>query len=1023
MQRVTRGLTALVLMVLLVVGLPALLWALRGNPLPHTWSPTAAQHALSTPDTGHLTVQILTWVAWIAWATFALPVLLELPAQARGIRAPHLPGLRLQQRGAHILVAAVLAMLSVGGVAMTQAAPASAATTTARITTTVSTGTHAGRTANTTTLAATKSHTTKAPAAKDKIVTVRAGDSLWEIAKNTTGAGDNWKPIFNASRHTTQPDGHHLTDPDDILIGWNITVPGHLLTHPAAPAPAPSQHTPARRTAPAAPHHNAPPRGATPAQAQPPANTTPQTTAPSRVVSPATGRAGGTGVGGATPSQDAAHPTLSNNNQRNEILTLTGLGALAAAGVLVLLGRRRNAQSRKRRPGRRIAMPTGPTAQTELELRDDADPLAAADLDLAMRTLAAVTAATGQDLPDLRAARITPTALELYLVDADVTLPTPFTELDGGIWTISREGIPELLDEQDAEQIPAPYPCLVTLGQDEDHAWVLLNVETTHALTLTSKDNTHNHDVLTAMTLELIGSSWADDLRITLVDVMPDLADALGSDRVSHITDLDHLLQSLEYTATVHTTALTDEGLASAGQARAAGKVPDTWTPHLVIMATEPTTQQRERLTELLNITPRLAVAALTTSTQPFGDWVLDVDDLGDAVLSPIDMHLLPQHMDAGTYTQLVDAFRTTEAADVPGPVWALDMDDEPALADLPDPVADTPQTETLDATDAVTATTTTRPDQEPTEPDVDLELGDDLTELLEGHTAITPTVSGQAAESAPTSAGDEILTETARHDATHTPIATPVPTPPGPRIQLLGDVTIDGAQGKRPDAPGRATELIAYLALQPCTTHEPLDAAMWPGQRVVATKRNGPISQARSWLGTATDGHPYVALVDELGYRLADDTTVDWHQLRDLVGESINSTSTDSLKTALHMVKGQPLTVKTRRGAWAWAEVDRQEMIATIADLAHELANRALRSGDARTAAWAAAKGVMVEPASEMLWRDSLRAAYLSANPSRVETIATQLTDTLEPIAGELEPETLDLLHELLEGPRRAVS
>lgn len=1015
MQRVTRGLSALILMALLVVGLPMLLWALRGNPLPQTWSITAIQTALTTPDTGQLTVQILTWVSWIAWATFALPVLLELPSQLRGIRAPQLPGLRLQQRGAHLLVASVLTMLSLGGVAMTQAAPASAATTITQAHTATSAATSARVTGSTPTMS------TTGQATKDKIVRVRAGDSLWKIAENVTGSGSNWKPIFQASKNTTQPGGDRLRDPDEIRVGWAMTIPAHLVPQVAAPAPA--QQAPVRPKAPAAPR--ATPHATTPAPAaQPPARSAPQTTAPRQAAPLAADSGGGTGVGGATSSQDAAHPTQ-NTSQLREALPVTGLGALGAAGVLVLLGRRRTAQSRKRRPGRRIAMPTGPAAQTELKLRDDADPLAAKDLDLALRTLAAVTTATEQNLPDLRAARITPAALELYLVDTDVTLPVPFTELDGGVWTISREGIPDLLDAQDAEQIPAPYPCMVTLGQDEDQAWVLLNLETTQALTLTSTNNTHDHDVLAAMTLELISSSWADDLRITLVDVMPDLADALGSDRVDHTTDLDHLLQSLEYTAGVHTTALRDEGLTSAAQARATGKIPDAWTPHLVVMATEPTPTQRDRLTALLDTTPRLAVAALTTNTRPFGNWVLDIDNAHNAILSPIAMHLVPQHLDADTYAQLLDAFRTTEAGDVPGPVWAVDIDDEPDLADLPEPTTD----ESSLAKTAVDVEDTSDQLVGEVTDDIHLELGDDLDDLLQGQTTLaeTPATTPDAATTAPPPAtpntDDEILAAAAHHDATHSPIATPAPTRPGPRIQLLGDVTIDGAHGKRPDAPGRATELIAYLALRPCTTHEPLDAAMWPGQRVIATKRNGPISQARSWLGTATDGHPYVALVGELGYRLAADTTVDWHQLRDLVGETISTTSTDSLKTALHLVQGQPLTVKTRSGSWAWAEVDRQEMIATIADLAHELSNRALRSGDARTAAWASAKGVMVEPASETLWRDSLRAAYLSAVPARVETIATQLTDTLEPIAGELEPETLDLLQELLQGPRRAVS
>ena len=71
--------------------------------------------------------------------------------------------------------------------------------------------------------------------------TVRAGDTLSEIAEDRLGDPDRYPQIFQASRHTHQPDGRHLRDPDLILPGWRLTIPGtgdsnaRTAPEPAAP--------------------------------------------------------------------------------------------------------------------------------------------------------------------------------------------------------------------------------------------------------------------------------------------------------------------------------------------------------------------------------------------------------------------------------------------------------------------------------------------------------------------------------------------------------------------------------------------------------------------------------------------------------------------------------------------------------------------------------------------------------------------------------------------------------------------
>lgn len=230
-------------------------------------------------------------------------------------------------------------------------------------------------------------------------------------------------------------------------------------------------------------------------------------------------------------------------------------------------------------------------------------------------------------------------------------------------------------------------------------------------------------------------------------------------------------------------------------------------------------------------------------------------------------------------------------------------------------------------------------------------------------------------------------------------------------RLQLLGPVLIAGADGKRPSAPARATEAIAFLALHPWDDHTLLDEAMWPGQRVRATNRSVLMHQARTWLGSDEHGRPHVGLVAEEGYRLHQ-VDVDVARFRELVTTSSRSASSTALTQALRMVKGQPLS-GVNPARYTWADVDRQELISQIAAAAEELTQRALAARQARVASWASAVGLRAEPASESLWRLRMQAAAATGHHQEVLTAAAALRSTLEPL-GELEPDTLDLLTQL---------
>src|SRR5918911_1395368 len=113
-----RALLALMVLLGLCVGIPMALVALAPTSFPHgVPAPADLLSALTRRDDGTLFLAVLTLAAWVGWATFAVAVLLEIPAQLRGVPAVRVRGLGVQQSLAGGLVAAVLAVVLVPGAA------------------------------------------------------------------------------------------------------------------------------------------------------------------------------------------------------------------------------------------------------------------------------------------------------------------------------------------------------------------------------------------------------------------------------------------------------------------------------------------------------------------------------------------------------------------------------------------------------------------------------------------------------------------------------------------------------------------------------------------------------------------------------------------------------------------------------------------------------------------------------------------------------------------------------------------
>ena len=111
--RLLRGIGALLLLVGVIIGVPAALVILGGNPLPATITWADLREALFTPDDGTILLGLITIIGWLAWAVFALSVIIELITVVSRHRIRiRLPGLAGPQRAAAGLLVAVATMIT-----------------------------------------------------------------------------------------------------------------------------------------------------------------------------------------------------------------------------------------------------------------------------------------------------------------------------------------------------------------------------------------------------------------------------------------------------------------------------------------------------------------------------------------------------------------------------------------------------------------------------------------------------------------------------------------------------------------------------------------------------------------------------------------------------------------------------------------------------------------------------------------------------------------------------------------------
>ena len=1102
MKRVLGGLASLVVLIVLLVGIPTALVFFAGNPFP---TGDELARVLSGPDVGgvFLVGTVLPLIGWVAWASMAIAILVEIPAQVRRIPAPKLPGLGLQQKGASVLVGAIIAMVTIGGGATAataaevpamstssvsqsvvqtstadeaqESAPAAAQERAAAPTYTVQDGDSLWQIAEsqlgqgerwqeianlnygveqpdgwaldsqhwlnagwvlTLPADAAASAPEAAPAAAEAQHTVVSGDTLWSIAEQSTGSGENFDEIFEATKDTVQSTGHQIADPNLIYPGDVVTIPGV-----AAAAPSPAEVAPAAVAPPIeAPTEAAPAPEAAPAEETAPAAEAPAAEAPAAEAPAAEAEEQAaeeavvpdlSGLGLGTPATETEAPAAEQEGPETaeeiavdegddwidelfDVRTIGGLGAIAAAGLLSLLGIRRMKQRRRRRPGQRIAMPQGEAGTMELELRAVENPMGMEHVDHALRYLAIWAQDTNNRLPQLYALRLSDAEIALYL-EEPYDLPAPFEPVtdDKTAWTVDPDQLPEL------ERIPSsPWPALVTIGQDQGDAHLMVDLEHIGALNLTGNPASIA-GALTGLAVELATSQWADDLSVTLVGIAPGLPDALDTGRIRHIDDIDELMRILRAQAASTKATLDELGVNSIEEARSLGMFAEAWTPEIVILGAMPDEATHAEIAALVTQVPRVGVAAIAAGNLA-GEWTLHLTDdkTGSLNIPSADASLpvTPQIVNEDELRRIMELFATTEE-EATRPISHSDaevsLEEIPTAADWRIP-ADNVAAEQGEPDDVVGDETTQRAAEDADEEvaaSVDVVEPDDVDEQIEPERVGVVLLKDAFGQTVDRGGREELF-------------------PAGvPWLQILGPVQMHNAQGPEPRTPQtseinrsavvRSTELLTFLALNPGASAISVHDALWPGKLATGKQaqqnRNGLVSKARKWIGVSADEEEWFPKVGAQGYRLHELVRTDWDAWKELIGEDLTKTSTENLIAALRLVQGQPFS-GVRDKYYRWAEVLRTEIIQAIGDAAHELVTRSLRTGRIADARLAATVGRQIDPVNETLWRDAMRAESLAGDKDAFERIVNQHEEELDSFEDgyEPEPETVDLIDQI---------
>ena len=994
------GFAALLLLLTLLVGLPAVLLSLGWGPVPSGLDGWWA--ALTTPDDGHLTLLILKVAAWLVWGILVMTILTEAVAALRGLQPPKLPGLRWSQVPARRLVAAALLLfISVPAAGLDASAAPTAPTAPAA--------------SEPAAVPATPSPAPRTDAAASVVThTVRRGETLWSIAEHHLGAGSRypeivklnqsvlqgkpqflrpgwvlrlpstaaaavesgegreytvvkgdtlseiaedhlddaraWPRIFEASRGLTQPDGRRLSDPDLILPGWNLVIPGGEESQTDQTPQSRPEETkpPVKERAPedSPGREEAADGAAARAEAEPDA-LTPTSNAPA-VPSSSSQTGAAQRVQAATPAVDEAPPA----NAPWLLVGLSGAGTILAGGLLAALRQRRRAQFRARRPGRTIAVPPPELIPVEKTITSQGA-AALPTLTIIEEALKLLAASVGDAdaLPDLVALQLLPGAVAVQLAEPG-TLAAPWRAdgEDGRRWLLAID------DDRPQTGGRSPYPQVVSVGQDDTGATWLVNLEQLGTVSLTG-DPTYAADFARYLAAEIAVNPWSRQVHLECVGIAPE-AEALDPSRIHHHQLDDRAALDTAIVAAGMTVDKCTDHEVNAAEGRAGDLGGDVWDSWLVLVNGALTSTPLDHLLTLVGEhRARTGTAVvMVADSEPLRGLGVKLTGQGRLLIPSLALDLVANGLTPaeakgcalllGHADQLDDVEMPTDGDDG----WREYCDAAGALREE----FVTPR----DADDLAGLSTTLVPGPDAEVLEVAAASSDDLAQLA-------PMVS------------DEVRATVKDSDPSLDADLAAWASGTRPHLRLLGPIQARTGTTGSPTVVAKRkafyAELLAFLVLHPqgVTIDQVVDAF-----GTDATQMRVHLSKVRSWLGVdPTTGGQYLPEANkspagiargmgiyQLVGVLAD---IDLFRRLRARGQARGAEGLADLQAALDLVTGEPFTGQRGRG-WAWladgVRID-QHMVCAVVDVAHTAAIAALHSGDLELARTSTETALLAAP------------------------------------------------------------
>ncbi|WP_131103258.1 LysM peptidoglycan-binding domain-containing protein [Ornithinimicrobium sufpigmenti] len=634
-RSVGAGVLSLLGILLLVVGVPAALVLLVGNPLP-TSAPSTSW--LTAPVTSDALISIVAVLVWLVWAHFVVCLVAEWRA-ARAGRLPHLvPAGGGSQLLARRLVAGVLLLAGTAtatGTLPGQQEPTAVVTTDAG----VSAAGASGALTNLQGAEGVRSAVQRAGEATGQVaqdaVDLAAGpraeaqvtkfyevkppegrnyDTLWDISERTLGDPFRYKEIYELNKERVQPDGRRLVDADLIQPGWQLVMPadasGPAITAVRAHLPFTSTPLEADTAAVVEAGTDAGETGLDLGSAG-------LADAAGTALDGAGEAAAGSGHDDAgMPSAQVTQPARS----RVDLGDLTLGGGMILAGLALALSTRRG--------------PYGDPSAQEESLLLAGTPGRAQLLDLALRALTEGRAHQQLPLPDPTAVYVNDEQVLVHLAGSGHPAPpAPWREVeDGRVWSVRRDDLAGL-----QPTASAPWPALVNIAVSHGFD-LLVDLEAAPGLVSIGGDVGVAREVAFASVVDLLTHPWSDGVQVTLVgfagaDALADLAPG----RVHVATSLEDVLDRLQAGVAEReelTRRLGVDGVLAGRLAGAGADLP----PHVVVLSGQPGAEEAQRLTQLLT-QGRNSLAALCVGQTLAARWRFTVDgggllDLGALGLS-----------------------------------------------------------------------------------------------------------------------------------------------------------------------------------------------------------------------------------------------------------------------------------------------------------------------------------------------------------------------------------------------------